>query len=74
MSAATSAELARLGVPFFALDPALIGGRGGGGRGETGSQEEEEQGGGEHGAKISRKEVEELKIRMLTLLRDLCGE
>lgn len=57
MSAATTAELARLGVPFFALDSALI------------VNDE-----GEHKGKISRKEVEDLKVRMLTLLQDLCGD
>lgn len=57
MSAATTAELARLGVPFFALDPALIASDVGGVEG-----------------KISKKEVDELKMRMLTVLQDLCGE
>lgn len=77
MSAATTAELARLGVPFFALDPALIitndkkeeeeeGGVGGG--------EHKDRGAGGHNGKISRKEVEEFKRRMLTLLQDLCGD
>lgn len=69
MSAATSAELARLGVPFFALDPALIVGKD-----EQEQKEEEGGGGGEHRGKISRKEAEELKMRMLTLLQDLCAE
>lgn len=65
MSAATTAELARLGVPFFALDPTLI------------IKNDEKKDDGERGdqqGKISRKEVEELKLRMLTLLQDLCGE
>ena len=68
MNAATSAELARLGVPFFALDPALICNN------DDGQKRKGGEGEGEHGGKITRKEVEELKIRMLTLLQDLCGE
>lgn len=88
MSAATTAELARLGVPFFALDPALIEAEedekeeGGSRRedrekkeGRSGKEEgKKEKGGEEHTGKISRKELEELKFKMLTLLQDLCGE
>lgn len=70
MNAATSAELARLGVPFFALDSALICVD----DDEQTKKEKEEKGEGEHGGKISRGEAEELKIRMLTLLQDLCRE
>ena len=66
MSAATSADLARLGVPFFALDPTLIV--------INDEQEKKEEVGGEHRGKISRKEAEALKVRMLTLLHDLCAE
>lgn len=58
MSAATTAELANLGVPFFALDPALII------TSDAGKIE----------GNISKKEVDELKMRMLTVLQDLCGE
>lgn len=82
MNAATSSELAKMGLPFFALDPALIcagdheQGKKGGEKGvERGGKEEGRgEGEGESSGKISRKEVEELKIRMLTLLQDLCEE
>jgi hypothetical protein len=57
MSAATTAELSRLGVPFFALDPALMV-----------NDEADREG------KITKKEVDELKVRMLATLQDLCGE
>lgn len=76
MSNATASELARLGVPFFGLDGGLVGG---GGRSESGdvrsgNEKAETEGEGGKGGKITRKEVEELKGRMLVLLEDLCGE
>lgn len=60
MNAATTAELTRLGIPFFAIDKTLI-------TQDTGQDREEK-------AKIEEKVLEELKIKMLGLLEDLCGD
>lgn len=60
MNAATTAELSRLGIPFFAIDKTLIT--------QDASRDEEEK------AKIGEKVLGELKTKMLGLLEDLCGD
>ena len=57
---ATNAELARLGVPFFAIDRALV-------------TRDLSLDGGEKD-KIGEKDLQELETKMLALLEDLCGE
>lgn len=60
MIAATTAELARLGVPFFAIDKDMV------------VRDSSLDIGGKD--KIGEKEWQELKTKMLGLLEDLCGE
>jgi hypothetical protein len=71
MARAMSTELRRLGVPFFCIDRALI---------STAEDEKKEESttsaGTEEKAKttkISTKELEALKRRVLDLLVDLCS-
>lgn len=60
MNVATTAELARLGVPFFVIDKALV------------VRDATLEAVGK--TKIAEKDLQELKTKMLGLLEDLCGE
>ena len=82
MHAATTAELARLDVPFFSTRVELVSRRGSS-RGADGAEEGERErereqsvgvpAGEAREGTVDERELKALQLRMLGLLEDLCG-
>lgn len=80
MHAATTAELARLDVPFFSTRVELVSrrgsSRGADGAGEGEREREQSVGvpaGEAREGTVDERELKALQLRMLGLLEDLCG-